>query len=492
MPTDYDPFLNSHSVGYRQIDISGRLWPLSIRDQMIRGMLAIDRAHEKRLLDSELGILVIGAGAAGATAAMRAAELKIRVSLWDREMAPFARQGQCSRWVDPSQYDFPIEHWRKPGLPFNPISTNPCPLPWPAPNEAFSLSTDWRTHVDRFGATHWDYFQIKLRRMYTGALGTDDTNQRVVVGFVDLDHGTYGQESFSFVFRAMGFGEERCSLVLGDRSLHPFRGYGFWAKDPFDFSRGRLDSKRDRPRVLISGCGDGALQDYLRLSTKMKTAREVWDAMQLSNVPNIDQIIKNVQDAEDQAARSLAWGVREAHDHPALDALHRAYQNAVSSIFKSSTWIEQVIDRMLRDDIESITIAHACEHFSMCYSLNHLLVLLVMNRWEARMAGSSSAAPAYLPNTLVVGIECQGHAAGDPSVCHLKTHKVRFKENRTCHQLQDTPAYASIDNLPLSGDEFQHDFDVVVFRHGIMPPKLIGNDKAVESTRQILPYYYHL
>ncbi|MFO0946127.1 MAG: NAD(P)-binding protein [Planctomycetota bacterium] len=445
MPSDYDPFLNSHSVGYRQIDISGRLTPLSIRDQMIRGMLAIDRAKEKGLLDSPSGILVVGAGAAGSTAAMRAAELGFRVSLWDREMAPFTRHGKCSRWVDPSQYDFPVGHWRTYGLPCNPTNTNPCPLPWPAPNEAFSLSSDWRAHVDSYSAIYPQYFQLKLRREYTGIIHTDETNQRVEVGFVDLDNGSQATETFSFVIRAMGFGEERCSLVLGDKSLHPFRGYGFWAKDPFDYSRGTLDWNGNRPRVLISGCGDGALQDYLRLSTRMNTAREIWDAMALSNVPNIDEIIKNLQDAEDQAARSLAWGAGENHDHPVLESLHDAYRMAASEIFNSSNGIEQKIDQMLRDDIESISVAHACEHFSVCYSLNHLLALLVMNRWEARMTGSSSA-PSHLPNTLVVGIKCQGHAAGDPSVCHLNINVVRFKKNRTCHQLRDTPAYASIDD----------------------------------------------
>src|SRR5438445_4136633 len=102
-----DPFLLTHLVRPLLFDIGGVLSPISIRDQMIRGRMVVDRAVEERLLRGEdRRLLAIGAGAAGVTAAIRAAQHGIQTVLIDVAIAPFLRQAGCrSRWVDPTQYD---------------------------------------------------------------------------------------------------------------------------------------------------------------------------------------------------------------------------------------------------------------------------------------------------------------------------------------------------------------------------------------------------
>ena len=76
-----DPILDAHQVVPGFFVISGPLAPISIRDQMIRGQLLVERLLEKRTIvptgnigpDSKFGVVIVGAGAAGVTAAITAA-----------------------------------------------------------------------------------------------------------------------------------------------------------------------------------------------------------------------------------------------------------------------------------------------------------------------------------------------------------------------------------------------------------------------------------
>lgn len=105
-----DPFLNDHFAGAYVFHIGGRLWPISIRDQMMRGQLVIERALEQDLIHQNRPVAVVGAGAAGVTAALRAAEEGVPVTLFEEDRL-FARHALCgTRWVHPTQYDWPVSH----------------------------------------------------------------------------------------------------------------------------------------------------------------------------------------------------------------------------------------------------------------------------------------------------------------------------------------------------------------------------------------------
>ena len=53
-----DPFLLAHIVAPLQFDLSGTLTPISIRDQMLRGRLIVDRAVEQGLVGPRRDLLV--------------------------------------------------------------------------------------------------------------------------------------------------------------------------------------------------------------------------------------------------------------------------------------------------------------------------------------------------------------------------------------------------------------------------------------------------
>jgi hypothetical protein len=122
-----DPFLAAHMVAPLMLEIGPRLSPVSIRDQMVRAALAVDRALHEGLIGRARPLFVVGAGVAGASAAIRASGAGVPTVLVDRDQA-FSRQRGCfTRWVDPTQYDWPALHaeegvypWKGPAveLPF--------------------------------------------------------------------------------------------------------------------------------------------------------------------------------------------------------------------------------------------------------------------------------------------------------------------------------------------------------------------------------------
>jgi glycine/D-amino acid oxidase-like deaminating enzyme len=107
---------------------------------MVRARMAVDRAIEEGLIGPQRRLLVIGAGAAGATAAIHSASRGVPVVLIEAAPAPFLRQAGCrSRWIDPVQYDWPVDHWPQGRYPWTPPA---MPLPW-ARGAANQIALAW-------------------------------------------------------------------------------------------------------------------------------------------------------------------------------------------------------------------------------------------------------------------------------------------------------------------------------------------------------------
>src|ERR1051325_11589920 len=63
-------------------------------------------------------ILVVGGGACGMTAAVALAQAGLTVEVAERDGNLFHLQGKCiSRWLDPTQYDWPLDNWKVQRFP---------------------------------------------------------------------------------------------------------------------------------------------------------------------------------------------------------------------------------------------------------------------------------------------------------------------------------------------------------------------------------------
>ncbi len=482
-----DPFLFFHKVSDGHVNIGGRWSPLSIRDQMIRGRWAVERALS--VLGGDRSLAVIGAGIGGVTAAMTAVDAGVRTTLFEKEHEPFSRHQACQRWVDPTQYDWPLDHYSSGLIPWP--ATPAVKLSWHA-GRASAFVGNWRAEFNtvRMSANAGQYFTWRNDSEVVN-VRFDSKIKMVDVEWRPAGDSTTRTDSYGLVITAMGFGDERSFLEypVGHRPpMHPFRGYPFWSNDPFELPRLNRTPGAKRPRVLISGGGDGALQDFLRIATRFKSAVELWNDLQLPQKVRAD-IQKQAQDIDDQANRSLVWFEHSGPDHIVLDRLMQDYRSLADSIY-NRTSVPGRLSRAIRsDDFEALWLVHPCTHFNQAYGLNRLLSLLLIR--QLRKSGKFE----HMPGWRLVEVRCN-HVAGpaDPQTCHGQPHLASFWPKHRCDR-DPKGTFPPPPPLPPPGqpDQRDHEFDVLVVRHGATPPPQLWSSSSaltLPPTRQLLPYHY--
>lgn len=464
-----DPFLIAHYRAPLLFDIGGVLTPIAIRDQMIRGKMMVDRAIEQGLIARQRPLLVVGAGAAGATAAIRSAERGVPTTLIERESGPFTRQAGCrSRWIDPTQYDWPLTHWWRRRYPWP--RTPRMPLRFAA-QRSNVVAVRWAhtLHRARLRFAHLHvFFQTIL------------IWPPVLAGYyltVSLSHFRTGMlappRNFGMVLFSTGFGTERTTIGA-------YSGFRFWDDDPFE--RADFGTGLSNPRIFISGGGDGALQDFLRIVTHHKSAESIYATLFNGGNKTLRalrrQVERRLRSAEDQAQRAYVWGATAAHNHDVLTRLHQDHQSVVDWLLQSGRQaIRDRIQNLLRDPFPAVTLCHPCTHFDQCYALNRFLVLLISTFLQER--------EKYVlkPATITTAVSGTGHiCANQPGTCHGKPHDV---------VLQPTAGDCT---LTPSAPGTTEAFDAVIIRHGIAPQNLTtqlatGQTVTRPIPRQLLPYH---
>ena len=259
---------------------------------------------------------------------------------------------------------------------------------------------------------------------------------------------------FSLVLFAMGLGEEKCTI-------DGHSGPRFWDEDSFDQERLGLPAK---PRVLISGGGDGALQDFIRLLTGKRSALEVYESLEIPE-PQRLKLEKSITWAEDHWQRSAVWSTKQ-WDCVLLRDLHRAYEAQVEELSEAFwTGLAGRIKLRVPDEFE-LRLIHSCDHFGRCYALNHFVALVLGKLLKLRGMDSILSGRRV---TRIGSLGCDGKA------CQGRDHEVRS-------------AASACDSR--GGTETQHldegTFQVLVLRNWIEPPSPLGNAPSGQI-RQMLP-----
>lgn len=459
-----DPFLEAHALGHLYYGIGGKLSPVSIRDQMLRGRVLVDRAKAAGLIDRDRPLLVVGAGAGGVTAALHAAGLKIPTTLIDKNKVPFARQRRCrTRWISPTQYDWPLDHWELDAYPWEKPD---MPLQWAA--EYSNLLTIFWLIQFNSALSDPNLSFLRKTKLDWSAFKNETAKQG---SHLDVAFKPQGGGRFGMVIFGVGPGTEVCTS--GN-----YRGFRFWETDSFE--KPRLGLATAAPKVLISGGGDGALQDYLRVITKKSAAKDVFNALPASAR---SLLAGEIIGPEQQAERAYAWAGTWEHDHEAHVMLHRRHLRAVGKLAgDAAAWrsvsaaLDTVIDTSPDADAFNVELVHPCTHFSRCYGLNHLLVLLVDEYLARKRPGHRSVRP----DTTVTGVQGIGHAcASNAKRCFGEPHEVSF-------DYADCGAMRGIDPSRYH-DPRTDQYRVVILRHGIHDSNPRG--QLMASSRHILPYH---
>jgi len=286
---------------------------------------------------------------------------------------------------------------------------------------------------------------------------------------IEVSFQSGAKEIFGMMLWCVGFGEER-------RFAPPnYTGFAFWETDPFEQPNWGMPSPPSGCRALVSGGGDGALQDVIRLATRRKSAIDVWRDIEVGGWSMPQEARHVLFTAEDQAQRALLWCRRSSADeHNALQRLHDAYLQVVddlTTLHPARALLIEEVEKLLAANQFPILCVYPCTHFARCYSLNHFLVLLLAKVVTLRnLAGGPELRP-QLGVSDVLGHPC----AANPWTCHGAAHIVNMQHRPLCFH-------------PPGGAAGQLDAHVLVIRHGIAPhPAFFSTPMAF--ARQVMPYH---
>ncbi len=528
--------LSLHRITPRCYDLSS-VRTGSVRDQLIRatlfadalvssGLVAVksDPKDDPQEAQKKRRVLVMGAGVAGLATALNVARLGADVTIVERETYPFGSLANCNwRTVDPTEYDWPHPHWNQGRLPIDlpnwPSPASPLPLPQ-IRLEASALAHAWSTTHGAilfppvpgvpiaygagsvailYGHDADDLFVND--RAAANALATRAPGQHMLsvrkaaaTPLVAVDANgwtdpTWLGEQFAAVVSSIGFGKEITFEWPVPQPRQPgdwndYEGHGFWKhydgmrKVGFMPGPGGVTPSA----ILISGSGDGAMQDFQRAATGL-FGRALYERISLSVGAGRfrpEPLMLNAVLAEDHARRAHGWRPDGSKIGDALAYWHEQFVLAVDQVWTGWSVLEQstVANLVLRTEVVNYlqrrtgtstsvqwVIRESVPTFS--YGLNRFLsflVLRMMQHLRSQAPVPAVVPPIFLTRHQISQITPVGHTCNHaPEFCYARMHDV---------ELTDLDARTSYSCGP---------YDLIVIRHGQDPSPLLGGASVPEQ-----------
>jgi hypothetical protein len=465
-----DPFLFAHRLSGKLYNISSGLGPISVRDQMVRSQLLVNRLLLTGTLRADQRLLVVGGGVAGFTAASTAARQGIETVLLEGTGELFSCFAGCdTRWVYSHLYEWPAPHWTERDY-------HEVPLSWSS-GVASGLVPGWREQADQIQEELSPRLSVRLAT----PLSPQDliqllTRPQPPYAIRAVLPGSEPEvEQFEVAVLALGSPEE-------DTRLGAYQGPQFWECDQFHLPRLGLPTQ---PSVLISGAGDSALQDYIPIVTGKQT-HEVIERIEeiFQDDPLWIETKARLLYAQTQAEHLYHWG-RSGEQYAQTDAeicqhLGQAFENQVEQLMMKRPEKWQTLRTQLqewRPDDElprKLRLVYRRPAFSWCYALNRFLVLALSKCLVYRLRSSLQ------PNKVCGPVICD-HNPGEGVLhpCHGKEHTTFIY--RTGEDPRQLPGGAT--------GRGQAHFEVLISRRGTGDPLFESFKPSHE--RQILPRHTH-
>lgn len=421
-----DPLLAALAHFEAIYDISGLLAPASIRDQILRAVLVTDRLISRDYLAHVnpvpsrpphciAHLLVVGAGPAGWSAALRAASQGYEVLLVDQRTKPFQLQAQCdSRWVDAGVHDWPAWHQDYPceigresaraplAVPYDAHRSDRLAARWAKQQEdqAAGLVSEltWKRFV-RLGhpdTPHVSPVELVVEdglHLVEADLYLEDSGAWVPWR-LDAGGGRRVKPRFAAVIVAGGQGRER--TFVEDRATRrpksAFRGLPYWHSQPFHPDGPLFDlraSATEQPlRVLVSGAGDGAIQDFVHAITGEGRSRTILRELTGRLLFKQSQV-RRIYGLVDQAQRALLLADGKELEYAISSQLERDFGRIIDEMLQSGNHRDLMVDNLIallaakRSPPREVTLAHSCLHASKCYPINRLFSVLFRRIWQS-------------------------------------------------------------------------------------------------------------
>jgi hypothetical protein len=481
-----------HKAGEQIYNLTG-LRTGSVRDQMLRAILLTEALvrDSKEITDkTNYGLLVIGGGVAGVACALIAAKLNVQVTLVEIRRKPFfTLQHARSRRIDPFEYDWPQPDSHVPfraNFPTHPV----FPLRY-AGGTAAQVARGWQADFDnlqKWGNQpkgrpgHLEFIPRLDGSKFQFNVVPGPLGRRVEVsGIWNPLTSVSASKLFGAVIVCAGFGKER---TFDEQHRFAFVGPAFWIHNDNletpSFGM-KCPSVGTYPRILISGGGDGAMQDLQRAATGMFGAPLLKKLLGVFDKASSADVRLACMLADDRAKRAYAW---KPSDGPSKDIpnemreWHRAYERIVADVISDYATQQGIDDRsalvhlaqkILKPEVYQSPKAQVIwavldGHTGFAYALNRFLSIFIVRMLDAVRPGVDS----LKMGTEIVKIAPHAvypHPCGSGRACHGVPHAVTFK-----------------------GAAVAEDFDVVVLRHGLLPNPISNLPTGPTIPEQMAPY----
>lgn len=370
----------------RTFDISSGMVYASMRDQIVRAQLLV---RDLKKADPKCNrLLIVGAGLAGASAAVHASALGIETVVLETKSDAFELQFQVStRMVGPFMYEWPnieyqLQHYPEvePGLG----APSPETPNWESeyPMSAKDLATSLRKWLEKErrkpSAPHFlfnvkaDWARDYVRDFVESAKSSDSFAPPTlkVPPFVASNKGEAidVDQNFSpdYVILAVGMGEERVHLI--DEKPKGMRGLPFWHDDDL------CSSCVENMDVAVFGAGDGALQDVLRILTTHEHPLNFIKALENgenSICADINRVRPVLSSLEHQSRLFATWSSGQVYD--LIDA---KCEQLCIDLSKNSN-VRMKVFSQLRNGRGRVHHIYRESHLTRAYLLNRFCVHLI-------------------------------------------------------------------------------------------------------------------
>lgn len=494
-----DQALLLHKSAERVYELAG-LRTGSVRDQLVRSSLLVRGLLDAGIISPVAPLLVAGGGAAGINAALLAARHGVPVDVFERKQDAFATLRSCDwRLVDPHEYDWPHPHHVVDSFGLN---TPDIALPFRA-GTGLSLAQAWARLLANELPRLQDARGGHLLRVWPGTdmlnfnLGTAVTS----TALLPVSGPWPGQprppkttRNLGAVLSCMGSPEER-TWPDGGSAGSGYNGPGFWAHED-GFGQGVQSPIPAASHVVISGGGDGGMQDLQRICTGLH-GRALWQQVLRSaaaHLPGWPVLSADhqlaVMSADEVAHRALVW---QRGQRPALQSVvdwHQAIASTVQASLQQAVQLHQqmastpaaqatrrwgidlLLDDVLRPHVRQgrvrVDWLHRGATPDFGFALNRVLCMLLLGLSEAAAARPQVHVHPQRELLRVTSGQA-GHVCGAAPTCLGHVHSV---------ETMSTAATGG----PLTFPQV----DLVLIRHGADAQTLLT--AGASARQQMVPF----
>jgi hypothetical protein len=495
-----DHILALHRVSPRCFEMAG-VRTGSIRDQLLRSTLLVEALGDTGMIASNKPLLVFGAGAAGMNAAIHAAKsYRTNVTVIEKDHVLFSTLSAAwSRRVNPTEFDWPHSHYP---VGVFPTERNRIPL---AEQSTFAplLAAAWRVQ--------WTLFELESSKNPAfGQVRTMlDTNARdfwfndsgaapdllEVWGRWNGSRDRVTAESFGAVLSTVGLGQEVVGESPPQNCWQGYKGPRFWSD--FDGFAPKAPVPYAASQIVISGGGDGGMQDLQRVATSffgVELLDRLTAAMNKVQSPaelkQNDELRQTFLCADDVGRRACNWRNSKRGVADAMQAWHDEFKTPIGGMVdgwdvdKAQAIAAEVFRPEILDGRMRIAWVFNEATPGFCYALNRYLVLLLLALTRKLIPDDDANPIKAYPHRFIATIEPVGHRCTDKpkriserlpepfAECFFKKHNVTILPTRKAPEdVRKEVIYGT---------------DLILIRHGVEQCSLFGGapvrDQSVPFT----------